>query len=198
MCYRGSISANGKTATVSYMPGWGDPGNWYINLGDEDEYNIPLMPNPDVDQREFLTHIASEKYVREIFANDWKEVGDEGDVIRICLEYTGYNAVNRVEDEELIAKIEKMIKDVTLKVQEYVSVTADLDLAELVRIAGEANKAVNDLKDAIRQTCKVTDVYDAIQTGEKVGLGWDNQTFLRDFPDTPEAELIIQVVSESE
>lgn len=198
MSYRGSISANGKTASVSYMPGWGDPGEWHINLGDEDEYSIPLMPNPDVDQLQFLSHIAAEKYVREIFANDWKEVGDEEDVIRICLEYTEYNDVNRAEDEALIEKVESMIREVTLKIQEYASTTPNLDLAELTRIAGEGNRAVNDLKDTIRQTRKVMDIYDAMKAGDTVGLGWNNRTFLRDFPDTPEAKLLTQVLAEKE
>lgn len=187
--YLGSISANGKTATVSYMPGWGDPGEWHIRLGEDDEFSISLMPNPE-NQLQFLSMLAADKYILQIADNDWKEVGDEDDVIRICLEYTGYNDANRAEDEALILKTEKIIEEIISKIRVYTMITSNLDLAELAKIVNEGNSAVNDLKDSINKLQKVLKVYDALKEGKPVGTGWSNETLLRDFPDSREAQLI--------
>lgn len=187
--YRGSISANGKTATVSYMPGWGDPGEWHIRLGEDDEFSISLMPNPD-NQLQFLSRIAADKYILRIADNNWKEVGDEDDVIRICLDYTGYNDDNRAEDEALIAKTEDIINEIITKIRVYTMITYNLDLNDLAKIVNEGNAAVNNLKDSIEKLRKVINVYDALKEGKPVGVGWSNETLLRDFPESREAKLI--------
>lgn len=198
MEYRGSISANGKTATVQFMPGWGEPGAWLIKLGKDDEYSVNQLFNDKISQAEFLTHLSSEKVVKDLIEQDWRWVGNEEDVILACLEYTGYNDQNRAEDEKIIERTEGLALELKEKVREYVLVSQDLDLEKLAEISAEAVTAFKALKDSIRQLKKVTDVYDAMKAGEQVGLGWNNRSFLRNFPGHPVSRMISQVNAEKE
>lgn len=198
MEYRGSISANGKTATVQFMPGWGEPGEWLIKLGKDEEYSVSQLFNDKISQAEFLTHLASEKVVKDLIEQDWKWIGNEEDIILACLEYTGYNDQNRAEDENVIARTENLALELKDKVRQYVLVSPELDLEKLAEISAEALKAFQTLKESIKQLKKVTDAYDAMKAGEPVGLGWDNRSFLRDFPGHPVSKMISQVNAERE
>lgn len=180
--YRGgTISANNKSAGILFNPGWGEPGEWNIfftNERGERDGDLTLdAADSFPSQENYWQHLSygRERYPEKFVNYEWeKEVGNYEDVIRIALEYTGY-------DDDALAK------DIALQNRTLVAIKesiADLsnscsDIASFGPVAGkiaELSKFIEKIGDEWNALETAMTVYRKLKDGQQVGCGWTAET----------------------
>ena len=182
-----AFRANGKVAGFRFMPGWGEPGEWLIQL---DKSTLTLNNvEGQTNQLEYLERFVSDEYRLQVFAANWTREGTREDAIRHCLEYTGYNDENREHDMRIVESLESLV----LVNSDALGIFFDEIPADAVNSFGylstlSVNYRNEILADAIKRE-QVVAVYDRLQKGETVDIGWSNETLIRDYPSSREAKL---------
>jgi hypothetical protein len=180
--YRGgAIHANGKSAYISYNPGWGEPGEWNIffanELGKRDGGLTLDSAEAFQSQQSYWNALAYGRERRpEMFENyNWEtEVGNYEDVIRIALEYTGYDDDALAKDITLqnrtLAALKKSIVDLSNSCTDIESFGSVVDKVE------ELSKFIKKIENEWNSLEVSMAVYRAIKDGKQVGCGWTAET----------------------
>lgn len=180
--YRGGvISANNKSASIIFNPGWGEPGEWNIfftnELGKRDGDLTLDAADSFPSQENYWQGMmyGRERYPEKFVNYEWeKEVGNYEDVIRIALEYTGYDDVSLAKDIELqsrtLAVLKESIADISNSCSDIASFGSVVDkVTELSKFIEKIGDEWNALEIAIA-------VYRALKEGKQVGCGWTAAT----------------------
>jgi hypothetical protein len=202
---------NGRQADVSFVKFSIFPGTWHGNFSFDTEHG---MVSDDyewndctdaVNQQQYLNRISTKAEVKEIIHTDWSKVGNEEDVILAVLKFLRYNDVNRLQDEESVANLEK---DLRVSMD---ALASRLTLEDFGNLTPGEEPAIDTGEDYMFTTLHVRNiarlqakaimclkriaVYDAMRKGKPVGAGWNNESFLRDFPDSAYAAEMLKTVN---
>jgi hypothetical protein len=189
MTFKGVTIANGKAVMVHYNPGWGDPGEWYLNFSDKTLRVIDDPAGMGKDQLDYLNRLNGDKYRQRLFDCDWNTLGNSDDVVRIVLEYLGYNDDNLKEDEQRLAFEAEKIRGIAQEITATLSGN-DFSLEALNGNVNDLNRQVNDSKEYIEAIHYRIRVYRLLKEGNPVGVGWNNASFLRDFGNSEYAKFL--------
>lgn len=180
--YRGgTISANNKSASISFNPGWGEPGEWNIffvnELGKRDGDLTLDAADSFPSQENYWQHLSygRERYPEKFENYKWEtEVGNYEDVIRIALEYTGYDDDALTKDIALqnrtLVALKESIADLSNSCTGIESFGSVVDKVE------ELSKFINGINDNWNALEITMAVYRAITDGKQVGCGWTAET----------------------
>lgn len=180
MHFSGVSIANGKAVMAQYNPGWGEPGEWYLNFSDKTQLTIDNVEGMG-DQESYLKRLSGDKYRDAVILSNWETLGNSDDVVRKTLEYLGYNDANRAEDKKRLdqeaSKIRVIAQSITgtLEENDFSLEALSKNVKDLERSLKESTQFISSCHDRIR-------VYDELNAGNKVGFSWSNETFIRDFP----------------
>jgi hypothetical protein len=191
MIYHGALEANGKWASAMFNPGWGEPGEWYMRFSDNTSYTIDNVEGMG-NQERYLGFLSADKYRDEVIRNNWKLVGNSDDVVARVLQFVGYDEQDKKTDEQRIERAKAVVLEFAQHaVDSFGSGSSSSDAVKFDSIFKEAEWIASTAAVRIR-------VYDALKNGETVGMGWSNESFLRDFPDSPYVARIKQMMQETE
>lgn len=197
MNYSGTTEANGKHVNVMFNPGWGEPGEWHIAFsGGENGLNIDNVDGVR-SQEEYLNMLSADKYRDKIIETNWSTVGNNDDVIRIALEYVGYNDENKTLDLETLRQageiLREYVKAMTTGIDslDFSARTFRENSKKFERILQECEYLIETCHDRIR-------VYDAMKAGNPVGMGWSNESFLRNHATSPMIHRVKTIMQEME
>ncbi|MBC9705250.1 MAG: hypothetical protein H9W81_09820 [Enterococcus sp.] len=183
------IRAKNKVAAFSYIPDWGAPGQWMVHLGAESSILLDDVSGLR-SQHEQIERYVADRYILQVADENWSKMGDKDDAIRLCLEYTGYGEEERARDMKVIDALKRVVDQNRKDIFEIIgSVTID-EVSSLQSVDAISNEYRDDMMREIAKREEIVNAYDRLDRGEQVGIGWTNETFLRDFPDTRAAELI--------
>lgn len=177
----GTIQANGKSASISFNPGWGEPGEWNIffvdELGKRDgDLTLDAADSFPSQENYWLSLRYGREHYPEKFVNyEWeKEVGNYEDVIRIALEYTGYNddalAKNTALQTRTLAVLKESIADLSNSCNDIESFGSAVDKVEKLA------KFIEQIRDEWNSMETCIAVYRALKDGKQVGCGWTAET----------------------
>lgn len=194
MNHSGTTAKNDKEVIVMFNPGWGEPGEWYIQFSDGSGARIDNVEGMR-GQQGYLDMLSADKYRDEIIKTNWSTVGSKDDVVRIVLEHVGYNEANKQEDLESLKQAGRILREyvkamttgidtIAFSLKEYRT-----NSQKFARILKEIEEMIEICHDRIR-------VYEALKDGKTVGMGWSNESFLRDFPDSPYVPRVKQLMQE--
>ena len=179
----GNVRFDGKWASASFNPGWGEPGEWYLSFSDGTSLRIDNVEGMG-DQEEFLSRLSADVYRDKVIINNWLHEGTQDDVLKKMLEYVGYNDAARQEDVRNLQKMKALvIESAAYLVQELD--TDDYSTMETVKKTRKFKNVLEDTLDIAEFLHHCIRVYDALQAGEPVGANWSNESFLKNFPDSP-------------
>lgn len=180
--YRGgTISANNKSVSISFNPGWGEPGEWNIffvnELGKRDgDLTLDAADSFPSQENYWLSLRYGREHYPEKFVNyEWeKEVGNYEDVIRIALEYTGYDdealAKDIARQDRTLVALKGSIANISNSCNDIASLGSVMDkVAELSKFIEKISDEWNALETTIA-------VYRALKEGKQVGCGWTAET----------------------
>lgn len=182
MNFSGVTVVNGQAVMVHYNPGWGEPGEWYLSFDNKTQLTIDDYSGMG-NQEEYLNRLSADKYRDAIIDSNWERVGNLDDVIRLVLDYVGYNDDSRAED---FAKAEFQLKKLREAIQ-AVNTGLEADEVSMKLIEKSVNTielVFKDIKEYVENCYHRIRVYNDLKSGEKVGASWTNESFLRDFPDS--------------
>lgn len=180
--YRGgAIHANNKSAFISFNPGWGEPGEWNIFFANESgkrDGSLTLDAADSFPSQEnyWLSLRYGREHYPEKFVNyQWEtEVGNYEDVIRIALEYTGYDDEAMGRDIALqnrtLAALKESIADLSNSCNDVGSFETVVDKVD------ELSKFIEKIGDEWNALETTMAVYRAIKDGKPVGCGWTAET----------------------
>ena len=208
MEFNGTTSFNGKQITAMYIAGWGEPGSWQLSSDDNEDMIVEDVEPYKQTQEQNLEYLLgrtkenaqdsgdAEEYIREIFQNDWKKLGSNEDVIKICIQYVGYNDSNEKEDlsdlvsltNELASSIEELALTVRNEIFNYNAFEPTLRQRKILW------NALSTRLDVIRQRL---DVYSKIKAGDKVGLGWTNKTYFKAVKGTDAETMVRRILAKT-
>lgn len=192
MHFSGVTIANDKAVMVQFNPGWGEPGEWYLSFSDKTQLTIDNCKGMG-DQEKFLDGFSADQYRDTLIAKNWVTVGETDDVIRIVLEYVGYNDDNRKEDQDKIVfqleKLREVVRNINSSIENQ-----NADVKSIAVGIHNLDRIFNDIKEYIENCQDRIRVYDALNAGETVGSSWSNETFIRDFPNSKYAPRILEAM----
>jgi hypothetical protein len=180
--YRGGvIKANGKSVAISFNPGWGEPGEWNISFlsesGKPDGYLTLDSAEAFGSQQKYWDALAyGRERQPEHFVNyKWEtEVGNYEDVIRIALEYTGYDDEAMARDIALqnrtLAALKEAVADLSNSCNGIESFGTVVDKVE------ELSKFIQSVQDEWNALDTTIAVYRKLKDGQQVGCGWTAAT----------------------
>ena len=180
--YRGgTINANGKSASISFNPGWGEPGEWNIffvnELGKHDGDLTLDAADSFPSQENYWQHMSygRERYPEKFVNYEWeKEVGNYEDVIRIALEYTGYDDVALAKDIALQTRTLGVLKE---SIADLSNSCNDIEsFGSVADKVAELSKFIEKISDEWSALETTIGVYKALKDGKKVGCGWTAAT----------------------
>jgi hypothetical protein len=181
--YRGGvIHAHGKSAFISFNPGWGEPGEWGITFVNDElgktEGGLTLDAAEAFSSQQ--KYWDSMSYGRERnpahFENyNWAtEVGNYEDVIRMGLEYTGYDDEALAQD---LALQDRMLAAIKHGVDDLSNGPIDIaDFDSLATKAEELARFIKQMSDEWHSLEACIAVYRALKDGKPVGCGWTAAT----------------------
>lgn len=193
MNFSGVTIANGEAVMVQFNPGWGEPGEWYLSFGDKTQLTIDNCEGMG-NQEEFLNRLSADKYRDAVIESNWRTLGHTDDVVRIALEYVGYNDASREED---LAKAEFQLKKLREAIQAVNTglEADDVSMKVIEKSVNTIESVFKDIKEYVENCYHRIRVYDALKAGNEVGASWSNESFLRDFPDskyTPQVKKFLE------
>lgn len=174
------LTFNDKWVSAMFNPGWGEPGEWYLNFSDGSSLRIDNTENMG-NQERYLATLTADKYRDEIIKDDWRTTGSHGDVMRIMLNYVGYNDARRLEDLHTLEEMKRMIVEGFAYTVETIG-TPEYSSYELYLKNQRFQTTFKEALEIIDFTHECLSVYDHLQAGTPVGLNWSNESFLRDSP----------------
>ena len=196
MHFSGVSIANGKAVMVQYNPGWGEPGEWYVNFSDKSQLTIDNVEGMG-NQETWLKGLSEDKYRDEIIRTNWETCGNSDDVVRKVLEYLEYNDANRDEDQKRIdyaaAQIGAIARQITGTLEEQ-----DFSLDAIAKDVNNLERSLKESTEFITASHYRIRVYNLMKAGQKVGLSWSNESFLRDFPKSNLTPKVKQVMKSME
>lgn len=186
-----AVEANGKFAMFRFVPGWGEPGEWMVQLG-----NHTLSVMNDVagmgNQLEYLQQLVSDEYILKTADENWARVGIRDDAIRYCLNYTGYNGESRAHDMKIVDSLNRMAERNSESIADFYTEIPD-DAKGSFDYLGPHSESFRKriLGDASSREA-IVNAYDRMVKGEHIGIGWSNESLLTNFPDSREAKLVAE------
>jgi hypothetical protein len=180
--YRGgAIHANGKSVSISFNPGWGEPGEWNIffvnELGKRDGDLTLDAADSFPSQENYWQHMSygRERYPDRFEHYDWAtSVGNYEDVIRIALEYTGYDDDALAKDIALQTRTLAVLKE---SIADLSNSCTDIEsFGSVVDKVTELSKFIEKISDEWNALDTSIAVYRALKDGKQVGCGWTAET----------------------
>lgn len=188
--FNGFISYNGKAVSVMHNPGWGEHEEWYLSFNDRTTRTISNPEGMGKDQLDYLNRLTADKYRHEILENNWSELGNAEDVIKIVLEYVGFNDVNATDAYDDLKKfhiaIDHDLQDIAESMYMQMA-TAD----DIIRDLENTKKKVLSVRDEAMALSYCLQVYEKLKKNAPVGTGWDNASFVANFGDTELGKLAL-------
>lgn len=193
MQYTGMFGTSGKWVNVRYNPGWGEPGEWYLQFSDGNEITIDNV-EAFKGQEEYLGYISEDKYRDEVIWQNWAGVGNSDDVIRRVLEFVGYNDASRNSDVERLEANKLVVFEMAQQIVDGMTLDG-LSKVE-APVAPSFQSLISDAQSDAGLCLQRIHIYDSLKQGREVGIGWSNESFLRDLPDSPYAPRVKQIMKE--
>ena len=189
------LQANDKWASMSYNPGWGEPGEWSLSFSDGSSLRIDNAEGMG-NQEEYLRKFTADKYRDAVITNNWIRCGDEDDVLRIMLEFVGYDEACRLNDLQNIEKLKQ------LSLESFSDIIKDFGTSAYRSYETDVkNRKFNNVftkaLDIAEILHKYIFVYDELKAGKSVGMNWSNESFLREFPDSPFAPKVRELMEQA-
>lgn len=204
---------NGKTVTITKKANYDAPHSFVIELSHASniEVSLPMSNN----QLDFFKHALetarknatfgdkdSYKYIREIINDNWDGYGNEDDALLLALISVGYDKKNLEDDlstiedkkEELAGLMLNFIDSFNVEIKEAIDEEELIHLDIKARFAAINNKA-GKIKDDIIQLRRNVSIFTKYLNDEKVGLGWNNDSFFAQYGDTEEAQIAWKILS---
>lgn len=140
--------------------------------------------------------------LRETINNNWDMWGNEDDALLLALISVGYDKKNLEDDLSVIEEKKEELADLMLNFIDSfnVEIKEAIDEEELVhldikaRFAAINNKA-GKIKDDIIQLRRNVSIFTKYLNDEKVGLGWNNDSFFEQYGDTEEAQIAWDIIA---
>lgn len=181
--FNGFVSYNSKAVSVMHNPGWGEPEEWYLTFSDGTRKTISNPEGMGKDQLDYLNRLTADKYRHEILANNWAELGNKEDVIKVVLDYLEFNETNAAETYSDLKKfhitIDHDLQDIAESMYMKMS-TAD----DIIRDLENTKKKVLSMRDELMTLSYCLQVYEKIKKNEPVGTGWNNASLVANFGET--------------
>lgn len=181
--FSGITTVKGKTVLVSYNPGWGEIGEWYILYPNGHRVTVDDMEGFAKDQYDCLLKFSDDTFREKLLRCNWETVGTNDDVVKRALESVGYDEDSRMEDEDRIQQIQQEINEVVADLTTYVN-SIDFDVSGTKKKMMLLDQALQFNAEEIETINNRMRVFDLMEEDVEVGLNWSNKTFLRDFGDT--------------
>lgn len=178
-----------ESASFRLVQVWDDePGQWYIQLGSR----VFTLENVDegTSQLEYMEEFFSPEETIENVADGWSKIGTKDDVIRRCLEYTGYNSTDRERDLLVVNNLRELASTNWESLAVFrANMPADYP-ASFNYLGPDSERYRNKILNDAQRREDIVKVYDRMTLGESIGLGWSNETLLANFPDSQKAQLV--------
>jgi len=214
--FEGITSFNGKNVIAKTVTGWGEPsetqldfiedfmeltvGNpahWGVKTQYDQIANMYRILEFDDDGNIADNDIARNYWnnIKSLFdENGWITFGNDFDVVRIVLGYVSYNEANAEEDSLRLNVLREEVTNLLDQVQKH-----SLDGAvSLSIIATEIYDAYNSVQNKSEEAATITqrlDVFNSLQAGEDLGVGWTNETFWANYGETEIGKKIKQMLA---
>jgi len=193
MRFQGIFGGPLKWVSVRYNQGWGEPGEWHLQFSDGTEVTIDNVEDFK-HQTQYLGFLSADKYRDDVIRQNWSLVGNEEDIIRKTLEFLDYDENNKKADEQRLEANKLVVLEMAQQIVD------GMTLERLVEAPSPTMPTFQSLIDDARQDALLClqrlHVYNALKQGRDVGKGWSNESFLRDFPDSPYVPRIRQLMKE--
>jgi hypothetical protein len=204
---------NGKEVTITKKTNYDAPHSFVIELSHAAniEVNLPMSNN----QLDFFQHALEVgkknamfgnndpyRYVREDINDNWDSWGNEDDALLLALISVGYDKKNLEDDlstiedkkEELADLMLNFIDSFNVEIKEAIDEEELIHLDIKARFAAINNKA-GKIKDDIIQLRRNVSIFTKYLNDEKVGLGWNNDSFFEQYGDTEEAQIAWDIIA---
>lgn len=181
------ITTGDKIASFRFISGWGEPGEWYIQMGRTQLVldNVEGMGN----QQEYLQRFVSDKYRLQTISQNWAKVGILDDAIRYCLEYIGYDEQSYERDLTIINSLDRMLVANADALGAFFEEIPSDEVSSFDHLRYNLGMYRGKILPDINQRENIVRVYEQMVKGEKPGIGWTNESLIRDFPGSHEAQL---------
>lgn len=190
MRLEGMFKNGDKLVSVMFDPGWGEPGQYNIQSTKYGyltaDYIYPL--EVEAGQANFLTRFVDE-YQPKVIEQNWSRCMTEGDVALYVIDALDM-------DDELFFEYLNTVREA--QAEFYVMFAERGAIADRMNIA-KAESSIKTLEQKLKTWKKLESAFgvliQAYDIGSAYGLGWNNETFVRDFPDHPLADLAREEIS---
>ena len=184
MRFEGMFQNDSRVVSVMFNPGWGEPGEYYFNSTKYGTHKADLIYPEEVKrgQAEFLTRYVEDHWPQVIKEN-WTKCMTEEDA--------ALYAVDALDmDTDLFFKYLNKVRgtqtDFIMAMEKYGASADRMSISD-------ANNAVKSIEQKVKKWEQFENTFGvllkAYDIGSAYGLGWSNETFVRDFPDHPLADL---------
>lgn len=195
MHYSGVFGGPLKWVSVRYNSGWGEPGDWHLQFSDETTVTIDNVETFK-DQATYLAFLSADKYRDEVIRQNWSGVGNNEDVIARTLNFLGYDEASKAADEQRVEANKLVVFEMAQQIVD--GMTLEGLVAEPTLATPSVHTLITDAQQDAFFCLQRIHVYDALKQGREVGIGWSNESFLRDFPDSPYVPRVKQLMKEME
>lgn len=190
----GNVRFNGRWASASFNPGWGEPGEWYLSFSDGTSLRIDNIEGMG-DQEKYLSKLSADVYRDKVITSNWIHEGTSDDVLKMMLEYVGYNDNARREDVQNLQKMKALVVESAAYLVKDLD-TDDYSVMETIKRSRKFKKVLEETLEIVEFLHHCIRVYDALKAGESVGANWSNESFLKNFPDSPYVDRIRKLMED--
>lgn len=173
-----------RYVSVQFVPGWGEPGQYYIKSTKYGHITVDLIyPVIAKNGQAALLDMFLESYRPEIIANNWERLKSAEDIALYVVDALDM-------DTDLFFKYLNKVRgtqtDFIIAMEKY-GATADRMSID------DAKGALKSIEQKVKKWEQFESTFGvlikAYDIGSGYGLGWNNETFVRDFPEHPLADL---------
>ena len=216
--FEGITSFNDKNVIAKTITGWGEPSETHLKfiedfmeltVGDPARWGVKNQFDQIANMYRTLEfdddgNIADNDIARNYWnnikslfdENGWITFGNDFDVVRIVLGYVGYDEVNAEEDSLRLTVLREEVTTLLDQVQKR-----SLDSAvSLSVIATQVYDVYNSVQNKSEEAATITqrlDVFNSLQAGKDLGVGWTNETFWVNYGETDLAKKIAKLLEKS-
>lgn len=190
MRFEGMFKNGDKLVSVMFDPGWGDPGQYNIQSTKYGYLTADYIYPQEVQagQANFLTRFVDE-YQPKVIEQNWSRCMTEGDVALYVVDALDM-------DDKLFFEYLNTVREA--QTEFYVMFAERGASADRMDIA-KAESSIKSLEQKLKTWKNLESMFgvlvQAYDIGSAYGLGWNNETFVRDFPDHPLADLAREEIS---
>lgn len=184
MRFEGMFKNGDKLVSVMFDPGWGDPGQYNIQSTKYGyltaDYVYPL--DVQAGQANFLTRYVDE-YKPKVIEQNWSRCMTDGDVALYVIDALDM-------DDKLFFEYLNSVRETQA---EFSMAFSNFGLIADRMNIDKAESSIKTLEQKLKTWKNLENTFgvlvQAYDIGSAYGLGWSNETFVRDFPDHPLADL---------